>query len=342
MAELEQFNDVPFHVRVVETNTFVREIAYNDQVKRSSRWSIDFNKLVNHALHNHYCISFIKCPFPLNFDSLVNHFDWCSRYLYFNFEESMLRIEIFTKLENRHYDQSKLGYLTKLLKKYPQAYQYDLDDTDHRQKWALLKKANFQKNTDFLKMVENDKQQRGMLLDYLQTLQEKIKNGDIVDSGKEVSRSTVVSGAGKREREASNYNFLKLNDELTPAIHNEIIEFLYSTFQPCFRIPYPFDIFRTMFYDENSPTLKLVKKDSFDNQSLKIIFQALKEAKGLVVSWQIIERKVQVFKANGTPFSGFSELSMNKINPKKRRQQEKAMESIIELISNRLVANKRK
>ncbi|SEW56459.1 hypothetical protein [Chitinophaga arvensicola] len=346
MTTLEQVKDVPFRVRVAETNAFVREIPYNDQTRKSSRLTFDFDKLANHALHNHYCISFIRCPFPLNFDSLVNHFDWCSRYLYFNFEESILRIEIFTKMENQHYDDTKLEYLIKLLKKYPQAYQYDLDDADHKQKWALLKKSNFQKNADFLRIAENDKEQRAMLLDYLRTLQEKTGKAKITDANKQPgtpsSKQLVVPTSEKREREASSYNYLKLNEELSPATCKEVIDFLYTAFQPYFHIPYDVDTFRKIFIKENSPILELIKKDNFDNQSLKIIFQALKDTKGLIVSWQVIEKKVRVFKANGTPFSGFSEVSMGKINPKKRKQQEKDMSPIIELIKKELANNKRK
>lgn len=346
MAELEQFNDVPFHVRVVETNTFVREIEYDDQVKRSSRWAIDFNKLANHALHNHYCIAFIKCPFPLNFDSLINHFDWCSRYLYFNFEESILRMEIFTKLEKQHLDAERLEYLIRLLKEYPQAYQYTLDDADHRQQWALRKKFNFQRNADFLKIVENDKVQRNTLLDYLQTLNDKIGLDQAIDSNKEPAfapvDSAVKPATEKREREASRYNYLKLNEDLSPTACNEVIKYLYSTFQPYFRTPYNIDIFKKIFNSEDSPVLELVKNDKFDNQSLKIIFQELKDARGIVVSWPVIEKKVQLYKANGIPFSGFSELSTGKINRQKRQKQEKDIYQVIELIKKELAVNKRK
>ncbi|MBS0032475.1 hypothetical protein ACTJJ0_34700 [Chitinophaga sp. 22321] len=346
MTTLEQVKDVPFMVRVAETSIFIREIPYNDQTKKTSILIIDFDKLANHALHNHYCISFIKCPFPLNFDSLINHFDWCSRYLYFNLEESILRIEIFTKLEKQHFDAERLEYLIKMLKEYPQAYQYKLEDGDNRQQWALRKKFNFQKNVDFLRIVENDKQQRVILLDYLQALQGKIGEEQIIDRNKEPVapplEQVTIPTTEKREREASSYNFLKLNEDLSSAICGKVIDFLYDTFQPYFRAPYNVDTFNKIFSDEDSPVLELIKKDNFDNQSLKIIFLALKEAKGLIVSWQVIEKKVQVFKANGTPFSGFSEVSMGKISRSKRQKLEKDIHPVIELIKKELAANKRK
>lgn len=346
MTSLKQVQDVPFMVRVAETSVFVREVPYHDQARKSSILIIDFDKLANHALHNHYCISFIKCPFPLNFDSLVNHFDWCSRYLYFNLEGSTLRIEIFTKMESQHCDDTKLGYLIELLKKYPQAYQYDLDDADHKQKWALLKKSNFQKNKDFLKIVENDKQQRTILLNYLQTLQEKIGKEQIIDSDRESAvpppKHATTPATEKREREASSYNYLKLNEDLSPETCNEVIDFLYTTFNPYFHVPYDVATFRKIFSNEDSPELELIKKDNFNNQSLKIIFQALKEAKGLIVSWQVIDKKVRLFKANGIPFAGFSEVSMGKIRRQKRQKLESDIHSVIELIKNKLTANKGK
>ena len=101
MTLLDQLKDVPFSVRVAETNAFVREIPYNDQTRKSSRLTIDLDKLANHALHNHYCIPFIRCPFPLNFDSLII-------------------ILSGAKIENQYCDDTKLKYLIGLLKKYPQ------------------------------------------------------------------------------------------------------------------------------------------------------------------------------------------------------------------------------
>ncbi|WP_436490363.1 hypothetical protein [Chitinophaga sp. ARDCPP14] len=323
MTNLNQVKDVPLIVRVVETTIFVREIPYNDQSK-STRWAIDFDKLANHARYNHFCISFLACPFPLSFESLIAHFDWCSRYLYFNFEESILRIGILTELANRHFDNENLAYLKQLLVKYPQAYQYDLEDADNKQKWALLKKSNFQKNVDFLKIVENDKEQRTILFDYLQNLQEKIGKEQITDPNKESAvpppKQETTPTTGKREREASSYNYLKLNEDLSPETCNEVIDFLYTTFNPYFHVPYDVATFRKIFSNEDSPELELIKKKNFNNQSLKIIFQALKEAKGLIVSWQVIEKKVRLFNANGSPFAGFSEVSMGKIRRQKRQK----------------------
>ena len=341
MVTLEQVKDVPFLVRVKETNSYIREIPFNEQAKKASQWIVDFDKLAYHALHNHYCISFIECPFSLNFESIFYHFDWCSRYLYFNFEESVLLIEIFTKLEKLNLQAEKLYHLVNLLEQYPQAYQYNLDDSDHKQKWALLKKSKFQKNCDFLKLIEIDKRQRTILLEHLRILQGKVN--ELLGSKIDESVKNAFTVPKKRtQRESSSYNYLKLSDELSVGTSNEVINFLYTTFQPFFRIPYNVDTFSKIFSNEASPVLELIKKDHFDNQSLKIIFQALKEAKGLVVSWQVIEKKVRVFKANGIPFSSFSEVSMGKISPKKRKQQEKDMSPVIELIKRELAANKRK
>lgn len=170
MITLDQVKDVPFKVKVTETNAFIREVPYKDQAKKPFQLVPDFDKLANHALHNHYCLSFINCPFHLDFENLVAHFDWCCRYLYFNFEQSLLRLEIFGRLELMQFDKSKLGYLINALQKHPEAYSYELDEADHRQKWALLKKTNFQKCADFLKIAINDRLQRSLLLEHLQSL----------------------------------------------------------------------------------------------------------------------------------------------------------------------------
>jgi hypothetical protein len=232
-----------------------------------------------------------------------------------------------------------------LLKQYPQAYQYGLEKADHKQKWALLKESKFQKNVDFLQIIVNDRQQRKLLLTHLQGLQEKISRERIIDNNKSYEalpkqeKSRIVE---KREREASSYNYLKLNEDLSLATCNEVIDFLYTTFTPYFHVPYDVATFRKIFSSEDSPELELIKKDRFNNQSLKIIFQALKKAKGLIVSWQVIDKKVRLFKAGGIPFSGFSEVSMGKIRRQKRQKLENDMSSIIHLIKNELTANKRK
>jgi|GEM_PF-3586937 len=351
MVTLEQVKEVPFSVRAKETHSYLRLVPYNDQAKTWFNILVDFESRTNYALHHHYCISFVKCPFFLNFDSLVAHFDWCCRYLYFNFEHSVLRVEIFARLERLNLDKNKLDYLIQLLDQFPGAYQYSMHDADYIQQWALLKRSKFQTCADFRQMVERDKQQRSLLADHLKSLLNKVTlpveqylpvpaQPVILSQPAEKSKTTIAFV--KREREASLYNFLKLNDNFTPATCRQVIAILYDILEPCFRQPYSRETFSDMFYNENSPELELNKTSTWDNQCFMLLFQELKNTKVLTVSWQVVERKVKVFKSTGSLFSGFSELSAGKISARKRNQVRKKLEPLFPLINKDLQASNRK
>jgi hypothetical protein len=347
MITLDQVKDVPFKVKVTETNAFIREVPYKDQAKKPFQLVPDFDKLANHALHNHYCLSFINCPFHLDFENMVAHFDWCCRYLYFNFEQSLLRLEIFARLEQLHLDKAKLEYLVQALEKYPEAYSYALHEADDRQKWALLKKTNFQKCSDFQLIVATDRQQRSLLLQHLQSLLYAISPADPVTDvdvspAQQEKLQPIKPTAKPREREASLAQYLKLNEDLLSAACQKVIEFLYDYLEPAFRRTYTLEEFSAIFTKEDSPTLELVKKANWDNQTLMILFRELKNEKVLVVSWPVVEQKVKMFKDNGSPFSGFAQFSSGKINAKKQNAVKKELEPLFALINKQFNSNKRK
>lgn len=58
MITIEQVKDIPFKVKVTETDAFIREVPYHDQAKKPFQLVPIFDQLANHALHNHYRLSF--------------------------------------------------------------------------------------------------------------------------------------------------------------------------------------------------------------------------------------------------------------------------------------------
>jgi hypothetical protein len=66
MITLDQVKDVPFKVKVTETNAFIREVPYKDQAKKPFQLVPDFDKLANHALLN--------CRFRINL--VLRHIWW--------------------------------------------------------------------------------------------------------------------------------------------------------------------------------------------------------------------------------------------------------------------------
>ncbi|RPD41285.1 hypothetical protein [Chitinophaga barathri] len=335
MTTLKDVKDVPMMVRISETNFYLREVPYNDQGKRPII-SLDYEKLVTHARYNHYCISFLTCPYRLNNKNLLTHFDWYSRYLYFNFEESILLFDIFPRLEKL--SRQQLLHLDDLLQQFPQAYQYDLQNADHRQKWALLKNSKFQYYGDFLHIMDIDKKQRLQFREQLQTL---LRNMD-VETTEDVAEELPAAPAKRREREASLYTYLKLNDDIPADEIHKVIKFLFDYLEEGFRQPYILEDFSTFFTKEDSSTLELVKGPNLDNQKYKVLFQELKNSGILIVSWPVIDRKVRVFSADGKPFANFTELSAGKIDTEKARRVQKSLSPLIEITNKFLQTRKKK
>lgn len=322
-------------VRISETNFYLREVPYNDQRKRRLAISLDYEKLVTHARHNHYCISFLSCPYQLNSHTLLTHFEWFSRYLYFNFEQSVLLFDIFPKLNELSVQQ--VSYLRDLLQQFPQAYQYDLNNSDHRQKWALLKNSKFQRYEDFLRIREADKEQRRLFCERLLILSE---NKEV--EPEKVPEEAPTPPAKRREREASLYTYLKLSDDIPAEAAHEVISFLHEYLEPGFRRPYTLEEFSTIFTNENSPVLELKKGRNLDNQRYNVLFQELKNSGTLVVSWPVIERKVRVFKTDGTEYAGFSDIRSNKIPPLKANGVKAKIAPLIKQVDKHLLATRRK
>src|SRR5690606_33878677 len=74
-------------------------VPYDDQKKQAFTIGRDFEKLAKFALHNHYCLSFLKCPYKFHLEPFLLHFHWFNRYLYFNLQDSIWIIQIFPALE---------------------------------------------------------------------------------------------------------------------------------------------------------------------------------------------------------------------------------------------------
>lgn len=88
------FKDVSFVIKAKSTSYFFYQVAFQDQKPVRPEIIVDFNKSMQHALDHHYCISFIACPFDFNFESLLSHFKWCCKFLYFNFSDTMMQFDI--------------------------------------------------------------------------------------------------------------------------------------------------------------------------------------------------------------------------------------------------------
>ncbi|WP_126245001.1 hypothetical protein [Chitinophaga rhizosphaerae] len=332
MTHLDDVKDVPFYVRMTETNAFLRDVPYGDQKKQPFKIGRDFEALANYALHNHYCISFLKCPHKFDLDNLFLHFHWFNRYLYFNLQDSIWVLQIFPALEKLQTYQ--LRFLETELKAFPQAYQYDVKAADHRQQWALLKKTNFLKYDDFRKIMEIDEAQRARLLSHIQSLLAGRPEPPAVEP------QLPEPKPGKRQREASQYRYLKLSDDLTAGQQNEVIREMYELLQPHFRAAKNFEDFQKVFREEGAPVLELVREGQADQQYYWVIFREIKQ-NGLTVSWDVIDRFVHIYDAGGKKLAGFSRINTS-IDLQKERKARRSVEPVIKLINNYLSKSKGK
>lgn len=330
MTHLDDVKDVPFYVRMKETNAFIRDVPYDDQKKQAFTFGRDFEKLAKFALHNHYCLSFLKCPYKFNLETFLLHFHWFNRYLYFNLQDSIWIIQIFPALEKLQTYQ--LRFLEQELKEFPHAYQYDLKSADYYQQWALLKKTNFLKCDDFRKIMEIDGAQRARMLSHVQAL--------LSDRGTVAEPVVPESKPAKRQREASQYTFLKLSDDLTASQQNEVIRGLYELFTPHFRNAKEFEDFRKAFREDGAPVIELLRNELADLQYYWVIFRELKQ-NGLAVSWEVIDRMVHIYDSAGKKLAGFSRINTS-IERQKERKARRAVESVINLIDSYLVKRKGK
>ncbi|MCK7557557.1 hypothetical protein MKQ70_22155 [Chitinophaga sedimenti] len=197
--------------------------------------------------------------------------------------DSIWIIQIFPALEKLQTYQ--LRFLEQELNEFPHAYQYDLKSADYYQQWALLKKTNFLKCDEFRKIMEIDGAQRARMLSHVQAL--------LSDRGTVPEPIITEPKPAKRQREASQYNYLKLSDDLAASQQNEVIQGLYELFTPHFREAKEFEDFRKAFREGGAPVIELLRNELADQQYYWVIFRELKQH-GLVVTWDVIDRMVHI------------------------------------------------
>jgi hypothetical protein len=135
------FKDVPFVTKAKSTSYFCYQVAFQEQKPIKPEFITDFKKTMQHALDHHYCVSFIPCPFDFNFESLLSHFKWCCKFLYFNFSETMMQFDVFKRMKSMEWSEHELHTLLKALYSNKDPYSYPLTRYSGEIKFALLKLA---------------------------------------------------------------------------------------------------------------------------------------------------------------------------------------------------------
>jgi hypothetical protein len=165
---------------------------------------------MQHALDHHYCVSFIPYPFDFNFESLLSHFKWCCKFLYFNFSETMMQFDVFKRMKSMEWSEHELHTLLKALHSNKDPYSYPLTRYSGEIKFALLKRENALREPAFQKIITRDSYCRDMLTRYLQTL--------LASQHHQVPETIMVTPpviVSPQKYDASKYGYLKITDNLS-------------------------------------------------------------------------------------------------------------------------------
>jgi hypothetical protein len=325
------FNDVPFLTKAKSTSYFCYQVAFQEQKQVRPEIITDFKRTIQHALDHHYCISLIPCPFDFNFESLLSHFKWCCKFMYFNFSETMMQFDIFKRLKATAWSEHELYTLLTVLKTHHEPYKYPLTRYNGEIKFALIKRVNAERKPEFQQVLIRDKSCRDTITKYLQTLLASQLHQ--VPETAEITQPEINS---PQKYDASKYGYLKITDDLGVERQKEVISLLYDLFKMLFRKPYSLEEFSMIFRKNEAAAIELSLAQSspanLDAQKLHLLFRQLKEEKILIASWPLIREKIWVYNQGGELVNTVYQISKSKISTNKARQVYNLLKPISELL----------
>jgi hypothetical protein len=325
------FKDVPFVTKAKSTSYFCYQVAFQDQKPIRPEIITDFKRTVQHALDHHYCISFIPCPFDFNFESLLSHFKWCCKFLYFNFSETMMQFDILKRLKATSWSEHELHTLLTAINTHHEPYAYSLTRYNGEIKFALMKRENAEREPAFLQLLIRDRSCRDVLTKYLQTL--------LASQHHQVPETITVASPvipSPQKYDASKYGYLKITDDLSAVKQKEVINSLYELLKALFIKAYTLEEFSMVFRKNEAAAIELslaqANPANLDAQKLHLLFRQLKDEKILIASWQIIQEKIWVYNHAGEIVNSVYQISKSKISTDKARQVYKLLKPVSELL----------
>jgi len=343
--KVRDFIDVRLISKIYSVHRYLHRIAYDDQKPVKTQIFADTNDIIAHALHDHYCITLIECPFSFNFDSLLNHFGWFCQFMYFNFAETTIQFNVLKKLEEKNLSKKEIDLLLDILAKNPEPYQFALNAYQGKAKFSLMKRQNMGQKGSVAPFSERDHQFRKAFEEALkslhpQNLQEDEKvslpNNPPPQLSENDNRNEILSDESPiKKYEPSLYGYLRFNDNLTIDHQTIIINYLYDLLKGLFFKEYSFKEFEAVFLYEQSDAivLDISKYTSYhlDAQKLHLVFRALKDTqKILSASWDVFRKKIVVYNKQGLIVQSVYQISESKIPPQKRRQAEKLLQPLFD------------
>lgn len=346
--KVRDFLDVRLISKIYSVHRYLHRVAYDDQKPVKTRAFADTGDILGHALHDHYCITLIECPFSFNFDSLLSHFGWFCQFMYFNLAETTLQFNILKKLETKNLSQKEIDLLLDILAKNPEPYQFALNAYQGKAKFSLMKRQNMGEKGSVAPFSERDHQFRKAFAEVLKSLhlqnEEQVlfsNNPPPYLSAGGNRNETLSEESTIKKYEPSLYGYLRFNDNLTIGHQAIIINYLYDLLKGLFFKEYSFEEFEALFLYEQSDAIVLdiskYTSDHLDAQKLHLVFRSLKDTQKIIsASWDVFRKKIVVYNKQGLIVQSVYQISEGKIASQKRRQVEKLLQPLFDKLPDYL------
>jgi hypothetical protein len=342
--KVRDFFDVHLGNKIIAVHRYIHRVAYDDQKPIKTRLFADTDNILAHALHDHYCITLIECPFKFNFESLLNQFGWFCQFMYFNFSETKIQFDILKKLREKNLSQHEIDLLLDILAKDPEPYQFPLNTYQGKAKFSLMKRQNMGDKGSVAPFAERDQQFRLAFTYALKTFRDEIQQQTepVLPSEDNIVPLEIGNRADAQTEEATTkkyepslYGYLKLNENLTFDQQEIIIHYLYDLLKDLFYKECSFEDFEAAFlYQRSAPILLDISKPNghhFDAQRLHWLLRSLKDTRKLLAtSWDVVSKKIVVYNQRGRIIKSVYQISESKISPQKRRQVEKLLRPLFD------------
>ncbi|MGN6180647.1 MAG: hypothetical protein ACTHNW_15795 [Mucilaginibacter sp.] len=338
--KVKDFFDVRFLSKILSTQYFVYCIPYENQKPAKTTFFSRANLKFARAVHDHYCLTLVECPFEFNFDTLLAHFEWFAEFMYFNFSAATLEFDILDKLKNRKLNNDQADLLIHILDNHPAPYEFDLNTYQDRAKFALLKRQNISENGAINTFLERDAYFRNTFKDALLSIKNDLKKGtpEPLADQPVVAKSEERFIAESKKYEPSVYGYLRLNETLTEEQRKDVINFLYDLLKDLFFKNYSFQDFQSIFTTENSQPIMLdisiENTYHIDAQKLHWLIRSLRDTQKLLpVGWEVIRKKLIVYNQHGHLVGTAYQISETKIPVQKKRQVQKLLQPLFDKLT---------
>jgi len=341
---VRDFFDVHLKNKISSVHRYIHRVAYDDQKPVKTRLFTYVEDILAHALHDHYCITLIECPFKFNFESLLNQFGWFCQFMYFNFSETKIQFDILNKLREKDLSVQEINMLLEILANDKEPYQFPLNKYQGKAKFALMKRQNMDEKGTVTYFIERDQHFRLVFAETLESLREQKHDEefavDMVVDGHPLDLTVNDEGrvpdkqdiSGPKKYEPSLYGYLRLNDYLNTEQQQIVINFLYDLLKDFFYKEISFKNFEAIFYQEQSIAVSLnVSKPSLnhlDAQKIHWLLRCLK-AKIISASWDVVANKIVVYNKKGQIIKSVYGISEDKIPPNKRKYIENLLKPLL-------------